>query len=157
MRLQLLGATPRQIADDLGMQPASIRELIRHREYAAVRERVLERAYAGVDAEIQRQATEILKECSAEAALVLTEQLQSDDPITRYRAAVAVLDRTGYGPVKRKAVRQRLEMDPAMADVLREALSAVDRARGNLRAESDSGQARSASRTEPVPCPTAVP
>ena len=46
VRLEMLGVKPREIATELGMKADTIRELIRHPEYAVVRERAVERTYA---------------------------------------------------------------------------------------------------------------
>lgn len=122
VRMELLGWSTRQIAAELRMQPASVRELIRHPEYARAREKGIERAYAGVDAEIKRRAGEVLEAAAPDAAAELAALLVSEDEVQRRQAATAILDRSGHGPIRRKAVRQRAELDPNAIRLLQEAM-----------------------------------
>lgn len=122
IRLELVGKATREIAASLGMTAGTIRELTRHPEYAQVRQRMLTRVYGAVDEGIVRRASEVLEEAAPHAADTLVGLLASDDEVTRRLSATAVLDRTGHGPIQRRAVRQRIELDPAVVQLLRDAM-----------------------------------
>ncbi len=126
VRLELLGQTPKEIAPQLDLKPDSVRELMRHPEYQQLRNTALERAFAPVDAEIQRRAGEVLEHAAPDAAEALVELLNEGDCVTRRLSATAILDRSGHGPIQRRAVRHRHELDPDVVRRLTEAMRVCD-------------------------------
>ncbi len=142
--MEILGQTPREIAVEIGLQPDTIRELIRLPQYSTVRERALDRVYAPVDAEIRRRVGETLERLAPDAAQVLADLIHSPDEVTARIAATAVLDRVGHGPIRRRAVRQRHELDAVTVALLTEALRESNMAKQLMTpelVEGDSGGA----------------
>ena len=127
VRLQVLDKTNDEIGAVMGMTAGSVAELINHREYASLRDRYIERMYGPVDAMIeQRKASVIMEDAAPDAAEVLGELIYSPDEVTQRLAATAILDRSGHGPIARKAVKVRHELDPVSAALLREAMQEAD-------------------------------
>ena len=127
VRLQLLGSSTRQIAAKMGVQPDTVREWLRHREYAAVREKAVEKTFAGPDEEIMRRAGEILERAAPHAAQALCELVKvENDNVTRRLAARDILDRSGHGPIQRKVAKVRHEIDPVTVELIREAMRESD-------------------------------
>lgn len=145
VRHQLLDLTNEQIGERMGMKPDTVGELIRHRKYREIRDRVVGEVYKPIDQVIQtRKANQVLEDLAPEASQALAELLARRkggvdaetgevmaplDPVDIRLTATAVLDRAGYGPVQRKAIRQRIELDPVMADLFARALRESDRGR----------------------------
>lgn len=149
VRMQLMGRTTEQIAAAMDLAPTTIAELIRHRKYREVRDRIVPMVYAPVDAAIRdRKANEILEDAAPSAALALQELLASrGEKVTVLTAegvpvevdkmspadirltAATILDRAGYGPLQRRAVKQRVELDPITARIFAEALKESDAGR----------------------------
>ena len=127
VRLEAMDKKPEEIAASLGITVGSLAELTRHPEYEKVREKYLNKLYGPIDNQIaERKANVILDENAADAAEVLADLLYSQDEVTQRLAATAVLDRTGHGPIQRKAARVRHEIDPVTAQLLRDAMLEAD-------------------------------
>jgi len=124
-RLRALGMTIAEVARHMELSKTTIEKLTVTEEYEKISARMREKAFEQVDALIQqRKAMEILEDCSGEAAEALVRILRdTDDDVERRMAATAILDRAGYGPVQRRAIRQRIELDPVMAKVFKDALA----------------------------------
>lgn len=151
VRLQLMDKSTEDIAQELGVVPYTVSELIRSRHYREVRDRVVGQIYGPIDTKIQeRKASTILEESAPEAAGALVELLQRRkgrkdakgeweelplDPVDIRLVASAVLDRAGYGPVQRRAIKQRIEMDPITARIFASAMAEADRGRGVVEGE----------------------
>ena len=116
-RMEILGQSLRQIAAVMGLQPDTIREMIRMPHYAPV------------DEEIRRRVGETLRRIAPDAAQFLAGLIHSPDEVTARIAATAVLDRIGHGPIRRRAVRQPTELYPASVEVLRDAMREANMAR----------------------------
>jgi DNA-binding MarR family transcriptional regulator len=130
IRYQMLDLTVDQIADALGMTPGNITDMMKHKDYAEVRTKYVEKCFGPVDAVIQqRKANVVLEDTSADAADALAEILRdTDDEVNKRLTATAILDRSGFGPIQRKAVRARLELDPVAANLLSKAMGLADQA-----------------------------
>lgn len=127
IRLQMLDKSNEEIAAVMSMTAGSVAELINHPEYAKLRDKYVEKTYGAVDQVIEtRKATTILEEAAPDAAEALATLLDSDDEITRRISATAILDRTGHGPIQRKAVKHRYEIDPVTAKLLTQAMREAD-------------------------------
>jgi hypothetical protein len=124
VRIETLGKGPEEIAAIMGMGIHNLRELLRHPEYADVQRAYANHVYAPVDAIVlRRTATQLLEEAAPDAAQALVDLLRADDdPIQKRLSAEAILDRSGHGPVQRRAVRTRVELDPATAALFQSAL-----------------------------------
>lgn len=109
------------------MSESTLSELIKHPEYGAVRDKYMEKLYGPIDGVIkEKKASVILDEAAPDAAEVLAGLIYSEDEVTQRLSATAVLDRTGHGPIQRKASRVRHELDPVMAQMLVTALKESD-------------------------------
>lgn len=156
VRMQLLGHTTESIASAMNLSPGTIAELIRHRKYREVKDRIVPQVYADVDKQIaQRKASEILDDLAPTAAIALQELLAARDQKTKIKdpitgelvevdklspmdirlTATAVLDRAGYGPVQRRAIKQRVELDPVTANIFAQALKEADHGRRIIEGE----------------------
>jgi hypothetical protein len=145
VRWQLLDQSTAQIAANLGCSEDSVQEMIRHPKYREIRDRLVPQAFSLVDETIKtRKASQILDDASKEAAFALVELLQQRRPkvgedgeikqeglnATDVRlTATAILDRAGFGPVQRKAIKQRIELDPVMAQMFAAAMREADKAK----------------------------
>lgn len=139
VRWQLLDQSTGQIAANLGCSEDAVQDLIRHPKYREIRDRLVPQAYQLVDETIKnRKASQILDDASREAAFALVELLQGRkageggeplNPTDVRLTATAILDRAGFGPVQRKAIRQRIELDPVMAAMFANAMKEADKAR----------------------------
>lgn len=151
VRFQLMDLGTSDIAERMGLAPDTISELIRTKAYRETRDRIVGKVYANIDKVIEhRKAAVILEEASGEAAEALVELLRARDgtapvvdeetgalvaegrppmdPVDTRLVAAAILDRAGYGPVQRKAIRARVELDPVTAKLFATAL----KEQGNL-------------------------
>lgn len=129
VRYQLLDKTVTEICDLMGLGEQRINELCRHPYYREVRDRLVGQVYKPLDEAITyRKASQILEDASSDAAEALVQLLKMRDgetgedgtwhrppldPVDVRLTATAVLDRAGCGPIQRRAIRQRIEMDPA--------------------------------------------
>lgn len=139
VRWQMLGKTIDEIAISLNMAPNSVSELTRTKAYSDARRRLVDTTYEEVDKAIKtRKADEMLADASggaAEALIALLDRSEKvigpdgkvhDVPMAAQDvrlAATAILDRGGYGPIQRKMVRQRFELDPMMEKMFRAAMN----------------------------------
>lgn len=142
LRWQMLGKTIEEIGSYLGIAADSVSALVRHPRYAELRSDYVKDVYADVDLTVKTRAADaMLKEAAPDAAEALIEILHSKrqevivtekgpqvietalDPTDKRLAATAILDRAGYGPLQRKAIHKRVELDPVSAQLMREALA----------------------------------
>jgi len=153
VRLQLMDRDVNEIAADLGLAPYTVTELTRTRKYREIRDRVLGSIYGPIDSQIRdRKASAILDEAAPEAAAALAEMLAGRkgkrdlageweelplDAVDVRLVSTAILDRAGYGPVQRRAIRQRLEMDPITARLFARAMNEADRGAGVIDVDAD--------------------
>ena len=127
IRLQMLDKTNEEIAAVMCMTAGSIAELIKHPQYDELRDRYVTKTYGALDKVIEtRKAQTILDDTAEDAADVLADLLMSDDEVTQRISATAILDRTGHGPIQRKAVKHRHELDPVTAKLLGDAMREAD-------------------------------
>ena len=127
VRLEALDKRPEEIAASIGITVGSLAELTGHPLYGEVRDKYLDKLYGPIDNQIvARKANQVLDSQSTDAAEVLGELLYSTDEVTQRLTATAILDRTGYGPIQRKATRVRHEIDPITAQLLRDAMVEAD-------------------------------
>ena len=129
VRLMAMERPPEQIAMLLGMSLGNLTELMNHKEYKQIEATYLEKLYGPLDQAIQvRGAQHLLEEAAPDAAEALMALIYDDDPSERRRASIAVLDRSGHGPIQRRAVLKRIELDPVSAKLLQQAMkdSVVD-------------------------------
>jgi len=144
-RWQLLEKPIEAIADLMGMTPDAISEIVKHPVYREIRGKLIEEVYEPVDIVIKsRKADVMLHEAAPDAAEALVDLLNSKktvevvtddgiqlvevplDPVDVRLTATAILDRSGYGPIQRKHVRQRLEIDPLLVKLLSAAMKESD-------------------------------
>jgi len=127
IRLQMLDKSNEEIAAVMGMTAGSVAELISHKDYEELRDKYVAKTYGPVDKLIEtRKASTILDEAAPDAAEALAGLLDSEDEVTVRIASTAILDRTGHGPIQRKAVKHRHEIDPVTAKLLTEAMREAD-------------------------------
>lgn len=131
IRYQMLDHTVEQIAEALGMTAGNVTDLIRHKDYETIRTQYVEKCFGPVDGVIQaRKANVILEDTAGDAADALAEILRdTDDEVSKRLTATAILDRSGFGPIQRKAVKARLELDPVSAKLLSDAMVDADKAK----------------------------
>jgi len=121
--------TPEEIAMLLGGTVGEITDLMNHPDYRVLEDEYTKEMYGPVDAMVQQQnAGRMLEDASPDAAEALIALLYDMDPSERRRAATAVLDRSGHGPIQRKVVANRIQLDPVLAKMMSEAMreSAVE-------------------------------
>jgi len=122
-RWQALGHSVDQIARVMNMTPDAVSRLVAHSDYRPIQEKVTAKVYGHVDQTIaQRKANVMLEEAAPDAAVALIALLEEGLPGDKRQAATAILDRAGYGPIQKRAVRQRIEFDPMTMSILRLAL-----------------------------------
>ena len=130
VRLEAMEKSPEAIAASVGLTVGTLSELTKHPEYRKLQEKYLAHLYEPTDQAIaERKAGPILEEASPDAADKLAALIYSEDDVTARIAATAVLDRTGHGPIQRKATRVRHELDPAALELLKEGLKVADKAK----------------------------
>ena len=123
IRLAALGRETDQIAVLLGMTDGNVTDLMNHPEYRKLERSYVEKMYGPIDGVIQKQSAQhIIEDAAPDAAEALAALLYDEDPSERRRAAIAVLDRSGHGPIQRKATLKRIELDPVSASLLRDAM-----------------------------------
>jgi len=122
VRLAIADKTTEEIASIMGLSTDSINELMTHPSFAVIEEKAVGLAYSlGDEMLARRKANVILEECAPDAAEALVALLRSDDDVTKRQAATNILDRAGFGPIQRKAIRAKLELDPVAARLLKDA------------------------------------
>lgn len=128
LRLEMLGKSVAEIALEVGLAPNTVHELTGHEDYDRLRASYVGEVYAPADRIIQeRKVGTILEEAAPEAADALAELLQvEDDNVTKRLAATAILDRAGFGPIQRKAVKHQHGLDPVTISLLKEAMAESD-------------------------------
>lgn len=138
-RWQMLNKPVPEIAQLMGMTEGGVTEIIRHPRYREIRQPLVDKTFEPVDEMIKQRKADVMMEAAApdaaEALIALLdrkEQIVGPDgrvhevepSMTDKRlAATAILDRAGYGPIQRKAVRQRIELDPMLAKMFAAAMS----------------------------------
>ena len=123
VRLEALGKTQDEIAEAMGLSKSAVSQLTNTPDYVKLHETYVKRMFSATDHMIQkRSAGFILENAAPDAADALVELLASDDEITQRLSATAILDRAGHGPVQRRAIKQRIELDPVMAEMLTKAM-----------------------------------
>lgn len=143
VRLQLMDKGVNEIAEDLGLDPYTVTEYTRTPAYREIRDKILGSIYGPIDDSIRdRKASAILEGAAPAAAEALAEMLNARkgvkdkegeweqlplDPVDTRLVATAILDRSGYGPVQRRAIKARLEMDPITARLFARAMEEADR------------------------------
>lgn len=151
VRLQLMDRSTEEIAQELGLAPYTVSDLLRTRKYREMRDRIVGQIYGPIDTRIQeKKASAILEGAAPEAAGALVELLNARkgkkdakgeweqlplDPVDVRLVASAVLDRAGYGPVQRRAIKQRIEMDPITARLFAHAIAEADQGKSVVEAE----------------------
>ena len=123
VRLQAIDKAPAEIASLMGMDVATVQDLMSTPEYSVLSKEYIGIVYANFDKMVEkRNAGFLMDHASPDAAEALLALIHNDDPVQRRLAAIAILDRSGHGPVQRRAVRVRHELDPATAALLGGAL-----------------------------------
>lgn len=123
VRLQAVNKTPKDIGSLLGMAEATVTDLMSTSEYRTLQKEYLGHVYANFDRMVEkRNAGFLLEEAAPDAAEALLALLHDQDPVQRRLASTAVLDRSGHGPVQRRAVRVRHDLDPVSAALLADAM-----------------------------------
>lgn len=131
LRLNAMGKGPKECAEMLGMTQAGVSELLNHVEFARLQQEYLPQLYGPLDEQIrERTATNILGDAAPDAADALVQLLDSDDEVNVRLASTAILDRTGHGPIQRRAVRQKIELDPVSAQLIGAALKEANSVAG---------------------------
>lgn len=127
VRFQAIDKAPAEIASLMGMDVSTIQDLMSTEDYHALVKEYTGIVYANFDKMVEkRNAGFLMDHASPDAAEALLALIHNDDPVQRRLAAIAILDRSGHGPVQRRAVRVRHEIDPATAKLLRGALHDVN-------------------------------
>jgi hypothetical protein len=123
VRLYHAGKGVEEIAMLLGETIGNVTDLTNHQEYRKLEAEYADKLYKPVDSMLQqRNAQRIMEDVSPDAAEALAALLFDEDPTERRRAATAILDRSGHGPIQRRAILKRLELDPVSAKLLSEAM-----------------------------------
>jgi len=124
VRLAALDRPPEQIAALLGMTVGNVTDLMNHPEYRSLEREYTKDLYAPIDAVVEKRAAQrIMEDAAPDAAEALAALLYDMDPSERRRAATAILDRSGHGPIQRKAVLKRIELDPVSASLIKDAMT----------------------------------
>lgn len=119
VRLQAVDKAPSEIASLMGMSVATVQDLMSTDDYRQLHERYLGEIYQNFDKMVEkRNAGFLMEQASPDAAEALIALIHSDDEVQKRLAAIAVLDRAGHGPVQRRAVKHRHELDPATVALL---------------------------------------
>jgi DNA-binding MarR family transcriptional regulator len=122
-RWQALGQSVEQIARHMDMTPETVSRLVGHKAYRDVQARVGARLYESVDKTLtDRKANVMLEAAAPQAAEALIALLGEGFAADKRQTATAILDRSGYGPIQKRAIRQRIEFDPMTMGLLRLAL-----------------------------------
>lgn len=122
-RWQALGQSIEQIARHMNTTPETVSRLVAHRSYPAVQQQLGNKLYEHVDKGIaDRKANVMLEQAAPQAAEALIALLDKGFAADQRQTATAILDRAGYGPIQKRAIRQRIEFDPMTAALLRVAL-----------------------------------
>jgi len=122
-RWQALGQSIEQIARQMDMTPEAVSRLAGHRSYKEVQARVGAKLYESVDKTMTaRKANVMLEESAPQAAEALIALLGEGFAADKRQTATAILDRAGFGPIQKRAIRQRIEFDPMTMGLLRMAL-----------------------------------
>ena len=115
--------SPEEIAMLLGGTVGEITDLMNHEDYRALESEYVKEMYGPVDALVQQHnAGRLIEEAAPDAAEALIALLYDMDPSERRRAATAVLDRAGHGPIQKKAIAKRITLDPVLAKLMSEAM-----------------------------------
>lgn len=123
VRLSAVNKAPQEIAALMGMGVATLNDLMSTKDYAALAKEYTRVVYKNFDKLVeQRNAGFLLEHAAPDAAEALLALLHDEDPVQRRLSSTAILDRSGHGPVQRRAVRHRHEMDPATASLLADAM-----------------------------------
>lgn len=105
------------------MTPEAVSRLVGHRAYREVQEKVGARLYDSVDTALtNRKANVMLEEAAPQAAEALIALLGEGFAADKRQTATAILDRAGFGPIQKRAIRQRIEFDPMTMGLLRIAM-----------------------------------
>jgi hypothetical protein len=122
-RWQALGQSIEQIARQMNTTPETVSRLVSHKSYPAVQAKLGAKLYEHVDRSIaNRKANVMLEEAAPHAAEALISLLGEGFASDKRQVATAILDRAGFGPIQKRAVRQRIEFDPMTMGLLRMAL-----------------------------------
>lgn len=123
VRMSAIDKAPKEIATLMGMAEATVVDLMGSAEYRALAKEYVGHVYANYDKMVEkRNAGFLMEEAAPDAAEALLALLHDDDPVQRRLSATAVLDRSGHGPVQRRAVRVRHDLDPVSAALLADAM-----------------------------------
>ena len=122
-RWQALGQSIDQIAKQMDMTPETVSRLVGHKAYRDVQARIGAQLYESVDKTMMaRKANVMLEEAAPQAAEALIALLGEGFAADKRQTATAILDRAGFGPIQKRAIRQRIEFDPMTMGLLRMAL-----------------------------------
>jgi hypothetical protein len=145
-RWQSLDKSIDEIAILMNMTADGITQIVRKPDYRLIRQALTSATFAEVDQRIkERKADVMLHEASADAASMLIDLLNRKEQVVTESGAIveadpsirdlrmvstAILDRAGYGPIQRKTIKAKIEMDPVLAKILKAALdeSAIEAA-----------------------------
>jgi len=123
VRLQALNQAPQEIASLMNMDVATVTDLMGTDDFKTLQKEYTAVIYKNFDKMVEkRNAGFLMEHASPDAAEALVSLLHNEDVVQKRLAAVAILDRSGHGPVQRRAVRHRHELDPASAALLGGAL-----------------------------------
>lgn len=135
-RLQALHKTVAEISEIVGLGEETVVSYLQDPQYEVIRDKVIGESFALVDEHLKmRKVSVILDDAAPDASDALIELLQATrvklgedgrlvggDPVEARLTACAILDRAGWGPVQRRAIRARVELDPALAHLFKQAL-----------------------------------
>lgn len=123
VRLQAINRAPQEMASLMGMDVATINDLMATDDFRVLQKEYTSVIYANFDKMVEnRNAGFLMEHAAPDAAEALLALLSDDDSVTRRLSAVAILDRSGHGPIQRRAVRHRHELDPVSAALLGKAM-----------------------------------
>ena len=123
VRMSAIDKAPKEIASLMGMAEATVVDLMGTEEYRVLAKEYTGHIYANYDQMVEkRNAGFLMEEAAPDAAEALLALLHDVDPVQRRLSATAVLDRSGHGPVQRRAVRVRHDLDPVSAALLADAM-----------------------------------
>lgn len=131
-RWEALGQSRDQIAKFMDLSPDTVQRLMQNKAYRGVQAKIASVMYEKVDGAIkERKANVMLEEAAPDAAAALIGLLAEGLPGDRRQAATAVLDRAGFGPIQKRAVKAQVQFDPMTMAMLRVALLESDIADGD--------------------------
>lgn len=138
LRWQMMDKSIGEIAILMNMSEDAVSKMVEHPRYRAIRDEYVGGVYEQVDQRIrERKADTMLEDAAPDAAQALIALLNQKQqvvgmdgsvhevplsPTDTRLTATAILDRAGYGPIQRKVVKGRMELDPMLKKMFEAAL-----------------------------------